>query len=90
MSDGKQTIKNHGTYTEIVPNRRLIYTWHFDIFLGPGDKPYDVPMSVTFEAVPAGTKMIFTQGPLDSAEHTEGSRQGVLANFERLAKTLEG
>ncbi len=90
MTDGKQTIRNHGTYTEVTRNRRLAYTWHFDIFLGPGDKPYDVPITVDFQAVPGGTKMTFTQGALATAANTEGSRQGVLANFENLARALEG
>ena len=89
MTDGTQTIRNHGTYKEIVPNRRLAYTWEYDIFLAPGDQPYDVPITVEFEEVPGGTKMTFTQGPLATPEYTEGSRQGVLSNFERLAKSLE-
>jgi len=89
MTDGKQTIRNHGTYTEVVPNRRLAYTWEYDIFLSPAEKPYDVPITVEFEEIPGGTKMRFTQGPLATPEYTEGSRQGVLANFERLAKSLE-
>lgn len=70
-------------------NRRLAYTWHFDIFLAPDEKPHDVPISVDLEPVKEGTKMTFKQGPLATAEFTEGSRQGVLANFDRLAKALE-
>lgn len=90
MTDGQQTIRNHGTYTEITPPRRLAYIWNFDVFLAPGEKPYDVPISIEFQAVESGTKMTFTQGPLATAEFTEGSRQGVLSNFDKLAKALEG
>lgn len=88
-TDGIQTIHNRGTYTEVVPNRRLAYTWHFDIFLAPTEEPYDVPISIDLERTPTGTKMTFKEGPLATAEHTEGSRQGVLGNFERLAMVLE-
>ena len=90
LTDGKETLHNHGTYTEVSPPRRLAYLWHFDIFLKPGEKPYDVPISIDFERVPGGTKMTFREGPLATPEYTEGSRQGVLANFDRLSKALGG
>jgi uncharacterized protein YndB with AHSA1/START domain len=89
MKDAKQTLHNHGTYNEVVPNKRLGMVWNFDIFLQPSEKPYDVPITIVLEPVSGGTKMTFTQGPLASPEHTEGSRQGVVANFEKLAKALQ-
>jgi len=89
MKDPKVTLHNHGRYTEVKPARRLAWVWNFDIFLGPGERPYDVPITVDLEPVPGGTRMTFKQGPLSAAEHTEGSRQGVLANFEKLARALE-
>ncbi len=89
MKSGGQTIRNHGTYTRIEPMRRLAYTWNYDIFLSPGEKPYDVPISVEFQEVPGGTKVTFTQGPLATREFTEGSRKGVLSNFDKLGKALE-
>jgi len=89
-SDGSQTIHNHGTYREVKPYTRLAWTWHFDIFLAPGEKPYDVPISIDFVPVAGGTRMTFKEGPLATAEHTEGSREGVLANFDRLEKVLAG
>jgi uncharacterized protein YndB with AHSA1/START domain len=90
MKDKTQTLHNHGVYREVVPNRRLAITWIFDIFLAPGEKPYDVPITIDLEPVSGGTKMTFKQGPLATAEHSEGSRQGVLSNFEKLAKALDG
>lgn len=89
MNDGRQSIRNHGTYTDIEPMRRLAYIWNFDIFLPPGEKPYDVPITIQFQEDPGGTKMTFTQGPLATQEFTEGSRRGVLSNFEKLEKSLE-
>jgi uncharacterized protein YndB with AHSA1/START domain len=84
----QHTAVNHGTYTVVRPHTNLEWTWHFDIFLGPDDKPYDVPIKVKLEPAGSGTRMTFTQGPLARPEYTEGSRQGVLGNFEKLAKAL--
>jgi len=90
-SDGSQSIHNHGTYREVAPYTRLAWTWHFDIFLAPGEKAYDVPIGIDFQPVDGGrrTRMTFRQGPLATAEHTSGSREGVEANLERLAKVLQ-
>ena len=90
MKDPKVTLLNHGKYKEVVPNKRLVMIWNFDIFLAPGEKPYDVPISIDLEPVAGGTKMTFKQGPLSAPEHTEGSRQGVLSNFAKLEKALQG
>ncbi|MHB8603719.1 MAG: SRPBCC family protein [Thermoplasmatota archaeon] len=90
MTHGTQTIHNHGTYREVTPYTRLAWDWHFDIFLAPGEKAYDVPISIDLAPVAGGTKMTFKEGPLATAENTAGSREGVLANVERLAKVLEG
>lgn len=82
-------LVNGGTYTLVQPFWELGWTWHYDIFLAPDEKPYDVPIFISFAKAPGGgTKMTFVQGPLASPDYTEGSRQGVLSNFEKLAKAL--
>ncbi|MES2154578.1 MAG: SRPBCC domain-containing protein [bacterium] len=89
MKDAKVTLVNHGHYTEVVPNRRLAQEWLFDIFLGPGEKPYKVAITIDLAPTPGGgTKLTFKQGPLATAEHSEGSRQGVTKNLEKLALAL--
>ncbi len=87
-------LHNHGQYVEVVPNKRIVQEWLFDIFLGPGEKPYPISVTVDLEDVPnftggLGTKMTFTQGPMAKPEFTEGSRQGVIQNFTHLGKALE-
>lgn len=83
-------LVNGGTYTVVKPTTHLAWTWHFDIFLEANEKPYDIPISVEFTPTPGGgTRMKFTQGPMAKPEFTEGSRQGVLKNFEKLAAALE-
>ena len=89
MKNSEHDLVNRGTYRVVEPPRRLTWTWHFDIYLQPGEKPYDVPIEITLTPTPmGGTQMVFKQGPLRAAGHTEGSRQGVLKNFEALAKAL--
>lgn len=90
MKNPEHDLVNRGTYTIVDPPRKLAWTWHFDIYLQPGQKPYDVPIEVTFTPTPmGGTQMVFKQGPLHALGHTEGSRQGVLQNLEYLAKALQ-
>lgn len=89
MKDATQSLHNHGVYREVVPNKRLAMTWQFDIFLAPGEKPYDVPISIDLEPVKEGTRMTFKQGPLATAEYSEGSRQGVLSNLKHLEEALK-
>lgn len=88
-------LHNHGKYVEVVPNRLLVQQWHFDIFLGPGEKPYPISVRIELEEIdtmgpgsPKGTKMTFTQGPMAKPDFTEGSRQGVISNFAKLEKAL--
>lgn len=89
MRSAEHDLVNHGTYTVVQPHRELAWAWRFDIFLQPGESPYDVPIRVSLAPTPeGGTRMVFAQGPLASPEHTEGSRQGVLSNFEKMAKAL--
>jgi uncharacterized protein YndB with AHSA1/START domain len=87
-------LHNHGRYVEVVPNKRIVQEWHFDIFLGPGEKPYPISLTVELEEAAAngkaGTRLTFTQGPMASVEHTEGSRQGVMQNLSHLGKALGG
>jgi uncharacterized protein YndB with AHSA1/START domain len=94
MSNQEQgELHNHGVYTEVVPHKRLSQRWDFDIFLGPGETPYIVPVTIELEEVPTepgktGTKMTFTQGPMAKPEFTEGSRQGVIQNLGKLETAL--
>lgn len=89
MKNPQHDLTNHGTYVVVQPHSHLAWTWHFDIYLGPNDKPYDVPISVVLTRLPSGgTKMTFVQGPLASPAFTKGSQDGVNANFDKMAKAL--
>ena len=89
MKGNGHELVNGGTYRLVEPYGELAWTWHFDIFLQPGEKPYDVGMHLQLEKLAnGGTRMRFTQGPLATPEHTQGSKQGVEQNFRHLAKAL--
>lgn len=91
---GHEELHNHGTYLVVEPNNCLVQRWDFDIYLAPGERPYPIAVRIDFEEVATmdptakGTKMTFTQGPMANPEYSEGSRQGVIANFTHLAKAL--
>lgn len=88
MVNKQHNLLNHGTYRVVKPHSDLAWTWRFDIYLAPGEKPYDVPIDIRFERVGTGTRMTFRQGPLATPGFTEGSRQGVMQNLDYLAKAL--
>lgn len=89
MTGGGHDLVNGGTYRIVDEPKLLAWTWHFDIFLKPDQKPYDVPIEVRLEPAAFGaTKMTFTQGPLSDRGNTMGSRAGVVSNLEMLAKAL--
>lgn len=89
MKSKEHDLVNGGTYLVVQPHSHLAWTWHFDIFLGPEDKPYDVPITLVLTRLPdGGTRMTFIQGPLAKPDFTEGSRQGVMANVAKLAQAL--
>lgn len=89
MKGNGHDLTNGGTYRLVDPPSELAWTWHFDIFLGPDEKPYDVPMLLNLERLAnGGTRMRFTQGPLATPEHTQGSKQGVELNFKHLTAAL--
>lgn len=90
MKGNGHDLVNGGTYRVVDAPSHLAWTWHFDIFLQPGEKPYDVPIEVRLLPTPSGgTQMVFKQGPLAKREHTLGSRSGVLQNLEKLTLALD-
>lgn len=77
----------HGTYHEIVPDQRLLFSSHFDGF--------DVQsvISVRFQADGTGTRMQFLQTGFPNADHHAGHKSGWTATFaipEDLLLKLHG
>lgn len=48
-----------GVYREMVPSRRLVFTWGWED--GDGQRGEETEVTVTFEAVPGGTRLVVRQ-----------------------------
>ena len=75
-----------GTYREIVPPERLVFT---HAWCGEGGQSGpETLVTVTFEAVPGGTLMRFTQTGFANEWARDGHGGGWSECFERLAAYL--
>ena len=78
-----------GEFVEVVPNRRLVFTWGWE-----GDAPPVPPGSSTvvieLEPYEAGTLLRLTHSELVSPEVAEHHRQGWERYLERLAARAAG
>jgi uncharacterized protein YndB with AHSA1/START domain len=72
-----------GTYLEVDPPRRLVFSWAWD---GTGDAPTRV--EVQLAEVPDGTRMLLTHTGFTSAEDAANHRQGWEPEVERLIALL--
>ena len=76
----------HGTYREIVPNQRLVFTFQWEWAPEPSDETL---ITVTFEPQGrAGTKLTFTQAPFRDAAMRDGHEGGWGAVLDRLAEEV--
>ena len=76
----------HGTFREIVANRRLVFTFQWEWSPEPSDETL---IAVTFEPHgQAGTRLTFTQAPFESAPMRDGHEAGWGAVLDRLAEDL--
>jgi uncharacterized protein YndB with AHSA1/START domain len=87
-TDGQQ-LRPHGVYLEIVPGRRLVFTfkWEGDHEDGP---PVDTRVTVMLRDGPdGGTTLDFIHAELKSPESVVGHREGWISSFDRLDAVLE-
>jgi uncharacterized protein YndB with AHSA1/START domain len=72
-----------GVYREVVPHRRLVFTWNIH------DAPPEAEsvVSVVLSPVPGGTELEFTLAPVFDPRAAEGWR-GALKRLEEFASTL--
>jgi uncharacterized protein YndB with AHSA1/START domain len=76
-----------GTYKEVSPRRRLVYTNLADFI--PGVEPYEVTIVVEFYVVPHGVRMVMTQDAMHEAQWTKLASMGWEMELGKLAKLLE-
>lgn len=88
-TNGEQ-LRPHGVYLEIVPERRLVFTfkWEGDHEDGP---PVDTRVTVALSDEAAGsTRVDLIHAELKSSTSAMGHRDGWMSAFDRLDDVLEG
>ena len=82
-----------GVYLEIEPNRRLVYTLHWEADVGynrPCLDSIDEAVTVDFGETEAGCLLVFNHvGLPGDADSAEAHAQGVQASFDVLAAILD-
>jgi uncharacterized protein YndB with AHSA1/START domain len=87
FTDGKQSTRNHGMYTEVAPFRR--FAW-IDVFgMLPDVKPYNTYAVMELQPVAGGTRVTLASSALHSEQWTRMATEGWTTSFDQLAKALE-
>jgi len=74
-----------GTYLEIVPGQKLVYTDNFD----DPNLPGEIKVTVTFKAVSCGTELNIEQAGLPDVIPPESCYLGWQESLRKLAKLVE-
>lgn len=74
-----------GTYVEVVPGKRLVYTDRFD----DPNLPGEMKVTVTFEAVSCGTEMTIEQQGVPDVIPPEQCTLGWQECLQKLARLVE-
>jgi uncharacterized protein YndB with AHSA1/START domain len=81
---GSDRVALGGVYRVIDPPERLSFTWAWEDSEGaPG---HETEVSVSFHAVPGGTRLVLTQQTFDSTQTRDRHRLGWSAAFDRLTR----
>ncbi|MFV0410015.1 MAG: SRPBCC family protein [Paracoccus sp. (in: a-proteobacteria)] len=74
-----------GTYLELIPNEKLVYTDRFDDENLPGE----MVVSITLKAVSVGTEMSVAQSGIPDVIPVEACHLGWQESLRKLAKLVE-
>jgi uncharacterized protein YndB with AHSA1/START domain len=75
----------HGTYKELVPNRRLVFTWKYE-----GGADPEMLVTVELEAKAGATVLVLTHEKLASAESKVRHTEGWMGCLDKLATAVAG
>jgi uncharacterized protein YndB with AHSA1/START domain len=75
-----------GTYREIVPPKRLVYTHAWRLGGAGGSGTPETVLTVEFRAEGKGTRLVLTQTGFESAESRDGHRIGWSSSIDNLEK----
>jgi uncharacterized protein YndB with AHSA1/START domain len=82
-ADGQRKAVS-GIYRVVEPPRRLVLTWGW---VGDdGTRGHETEVTVTFEAVPGGTRLVLLHQGFESKERCDAHGRGWSSSFDRLAR----
>ena len=81
--DGSQNTVS-GIYRTLDPPRRLVFTWGWDD--DAGLRGHETEITVTFEPVTGGTRMVLTQQTFVDTDSRDRHRHGWSSSFAKLER----
>ena len=81
------SVEHRITFTEITPQKRLVYTQKADFI--PGVDPYDVGTMVEFHPSGQGVRMVLTIDAMHDEHWTHMAVMGWESELGKLAKVLQ-
>jgi uncharacterized protein YndB with AHSA1/START domain len=86
---GEEAFSIDGVYKEVVPGKRLVYTWNWHL---PADTVHDTEflLTITFEEAEGGSRLHVRQDQFTSEEAVKPHREGWETALESLRQYLEG
>jgi uncharacterized protein YndB with AHSA1/START domain len=75
-----------GVYKEVVPNRKLVFTWHW-----PNSTPERVSLvTIVFNDLNGKTELVFTHEQLYDEKARDDHKRGWSASLDKLADFFKG
>ena len=75
-----------GVYKEVVPNRKLVFTWHW-----PNSTPERISVvTIEFHGSPTGTDLVFKHEQLFDEKARDDHKRGWSASLDKLADFFKG
>jgi uncharacterized protein YndB with AHSA1/START domain len=80
------TLEVSGVYRAIEKNKGLVFTWAWK--QADGSRGHETEVTVTFEPVPGGTKLVLVQQVFLTQEHRDNHGKGWASTFDALEKWI--
>ncbi len=75
-----------GTYRDIVPNKRLVFTWAWE---ENGVRGHETVITLDFAPTPKGTRIVLVQQRFETAEGARMHGMGWTSSFDCLDRVLQ-
>ena len=82
--DGTEQIAS-GVYREVVPDQRLVFTYAWE---SAGVRGHETVCQVELSDDGPHTRLVFTQGPFETAESSQNHQAGWAEAFEKLSSAV--